>query len=117
MSNSKIAFTSQTYTTKANAVRGAKRAGHVDNVLVEARDDGFGYVVIAQETTKAPSYKAMYSREHSRIENPFNVVHSFLDANPNLKRKNAIAALVDKGVNFSTARTQYQRWFSKRKSA
>lgn len=114
---SKIIFTSQTYTTKANAMRGAKRAGHIENVMIETRDEGFGYIVIAHETTKTPSYKMMYSREHSRVESPFKIVHAFLDANPTMKRKNAIAALVAQGVNFSTARTQYQRWFSKRNAA
>jgi hypothetical protein len=32
-------------------------------------------------------------------------------ANPDMKRKDAIQAAVDKGVAFYTARTQYQKWF------
>lgn len=32
-------------------------------------------------------------------------------ANPEMKRKDAIAAAVAKGVAFYTARTQYQKWF------
>ena len=117
MSNMIVEFESTPYTTKANALRGAKRAGH-ENVTVMTHDKGFVYVVMRAEKTKAPSYKAMWSREHSRVEKPFNVVHSFLDANgADMSRKEAIAALVAKGVNFSTARTQYQRWFSKRNAA
>lgn len=114
MSNMIVTFESARYTTKANAARGAKRAGHND-VTIVAIDDVFVYRVLRAE--KVPAYKTMYSREHSRVESPFKVVHSFLDANPDMKRKAAIAALVAQGVNFSTARTQYQRWFSKRNAA
>lgn len=67
--------------------------------------------------TKLPSYKQMV-RDHggtSKIENPVAFVHGFLDANPNMTRKQAVAALVSvHGVNYSTARTQFQKWFSKR---
>jgi hypothetical protein len=41
------------------------------------------------------------------------VVHKFLDANPMIARKDAIIALRDMGVNYSTAHTQYQRWRKK----
>ncbi len=41
----------------------------------------------------------------------------FFNAHPDLKRKEAVAAMVDKGVAFYTARTQYQRWFAARKTA
>lgn len=66
-------------------------------------------------TSNAPSYKEMTRHEKSQVEKPFNLIHSFLDENPNLTRKEAVAALVEKGVNFYTARTQYQRWFKKNK--
>lgn len=67
------------------------------------------------ETPKAPSYKALASASVARstIEKPVDFIHAYLTANPTLKRKQAIAALVEQGVNYSTARTQYQRWFSK----
>ena len=70
-----------------------------------------GGVVI---NTSAVAYKLMPIKD-STVENPFKVVHSFLDANPTLKRKDAVARLVEMGVNYYTARTQYQRWFTKRK--
>lgn len=63
-----------------------------------------------------PAYKRMAHYVKSAIENPVQFVHSFLDANPGMKRKAAVAALVEQGVNFSTARTQYQRWFTARKA-
>lgn len=71
--------------------------------------------VIKPTEDKIPSYKTMPRHVKSTVEKPFNLVHSFLDANPTLTRKQAVAALVEQGVNFYTARTQYQRWFSKNK--
>lgn len=69
------------------------------------------------EGAKLPAYKvlARQSGPKSTIEKPVDFVHSFLDENPTMKRKEAIAALVGMGVNYSTARTQYQKWFSARK--
>lgn len=66
---------------------------------------------------KPPAYKvlARQSGPKSTIEKPVDVVHGFLNENPEMKRKEAIAALVGMGVNYSTARTQYQKWFSARK--
>lgn len=67
------------------------------------------------EKVKTPSYKDFANYDRSRIMKPVDFVHSFLDAHPELSRKAAVQALVEAGVNYSTARTQYQRWFSKRK--
>lgn len=47
----------------------------------------------------------------STIAKPVQFVHKFLDNNPTLGRKEAIEHLSRKGVNYSTARTQYQKWF------
>jgi len=68
-----------------------------------------------QPKIKALSYKhlARKAPAKSAVGTPVEFVHQFLTANPQLKRKEAIAALVDAGVNFSTARTQYQKWFAK----
>lgn len=66
--------------------------------------------------TKLPSYKQMV-RDHggySKIENPVEFIRGFLDANPEMTRKQAVAALVSvHGINYSTARTQFQKWFAK----
>lgn len=68
-------------------------------------------------TEKLPAYKvlARQSGATSAIEKPVEFVHSFLTANPGMKRKEAVAALVGAGVNYSTARTQYQKWFTANK--
>jgi hypothetical protein len=62
--------------------------------------------------TGGSSYKALKnaSKPTSTVLKPVEFVFKFLNANPNLARKDALAALVDAGVNFSTAHTQYQRW-------
>lgn len=69
------------------------------------------------EMAKIASYKelARASASTSTVVKPVEHVRNFLDANPTLGRKQAVAALVEMGVNFSTARTQYQKWFSARK--
>lgn len=64
---------------------------------------------------KAPSYKDFANYDKSSVVKPVEYVHTFLDANPSLTRKAAVQALVEAGINYSTARTQYQRWFSGRK--
>lgn len=64
---------------------------------------------------KAPSYKDFANYDKSSVVKPVEFVHGFLDANPGLSRKAAVQALVEAGVNYSTARTQYQRWFTARK--
>ncbi len=64
----------------------------------------------------APTHKefALYGR--SAILSPVQFVHQFLNAKGgDLTRKQAIQALSEAGVNYSTARTQYQRWFTARK--
>lgn len=65
---------------------------------------------------KAPSYKAIANYEKSSVESPVAYIHAFLDANPDMGRKAAVVELVGRGINYSTARTQYQRWSSKRKA-
>ena len=61
------------------------------------------------------TYKDLYNNEKSTLKKPVQVVHDFLDLNPDLGRKESIVRLVAMGVNYSTARTQYQRWFEKKK--
>lgn len=68
--------------------------------------------------TKRNLYKQMPKYVPSKVESPLAFVHGFLNANANMKRKDAMLALVeDHGVNFATARTQYQKWFANRKAA
>lgn len=64
------------------------------------------------EAGKLPSYKEFARYEKSLKEKPLAFIHAFLSENPTLTRKQAVHALVsDHGINYSTARTQYQRWF------
>lgn len=67
-----------------------------------------------------PAYKVVannHGHGHSKIENPVAFVHGFLDAHPNLTRKQAVVTLVQvHGVNYSTARTQFQKWFVKNRA-
>lgn len=81
------------------------------------RESEIEEVEVAQVTEKLPAYKvlARQSGATSAIEKPVEFVHSFLTANPDMKRKEAVAALVNAGVNYSTARTQYQKWFTANK--
>jgi len=71
----------------------------------------------AEPVAKVESYKvlARMSSPKSLTESPVAFVFTYLDANPTMPRKAAVAALVKAGVNYSTARTQYQRWFASRK--
>lgn len=65
---------------------------------------------------KTPTYKEIATYTRSTVLNPVRMIHDYLDANPGMGRKAAVQALVAQGVNYSTARTQYQRWFAKNKS-
>ncbi|QIG68906.1 hypothetical protein EVB71_054 [Rhizobium phage RHph_Y55] len=70
----------------------------------------------APEKTK--SYKQVANYNKSSKESPVAYIHAFLSANPTLSRKAAVIALTSEhGINYSTARTQYQRWFSANKAA
>lgn len=51
----------------------------------------------------------------STVEGAVNVSHDIFNANPDLRRKDAIQKAVDAGVTFYTARTQYQKWFKAKK--
>jgi len=75
------------------------------------------FAPIGEATDKLPAYKvlARQSGDKSAIENPVAFVHAFCSEHPDMKRKMAVASLVGFGINYSTARTQYQKWFSARK--
>lgn len=74
-------------------------------------------VVAEVVAEKLPSYKVAANHAKSTIEKPVDFVHAFLDENPDLGRKASVIALQRAGVNFSTARTQYQKWYQARKGA
>ena len=90
-----------------------------DAVAEAIRNNDFANAEVAEATkaSKPEAYKvlARMSGTTSAIDKPVAFVHQFLTEHPTLTRKEAIAALVKYGVNYSTARTQYQKWFSARK--
>lgn len=70
-----------------------------------------------------PAPKGMSRKEPTRhyvnkstVNGAVAASHSIFDANPDARRKDAIQAAVDAGIAFYTARTQYQKWFSSRKT-
>lgn len=70
----------------------------------------------AVKATKVPAYKTFANYSDSLVDKPVGFVHQFLTEHPDLTRKEAIFVLVNSyGVNYSTARTQYQKWFKARK--
>lgn len=73
----------------------------------------------AEDKAKVEPYKllARMSDRKSTIEKPVNFIRAYLSENPKLTRKEAVANLVKMGVNFSTARTQYQKWYTANKKS
>lgn len=70
----------------------------------------------ARELAKTKSYKQVARYDRSAVDKPVNFVWQFLSDNPGMTRKEAVIALTEGyGVNYSTARTQYQRWFAAQK--
>lgn len=76
-------------------------------------------VVRTAQKAKLPTYKEMAINNYrdSSVEKPVAFVHQFCENHPELTRKQAIAALLAYGVNYSTARTQYQKWYAAHKQA
>lgn len=49
-------------------------------------------------------------KDHSSVKSPCTLVWSIAEEMPDAPRKDVIAACVEKGVAYNTARTQYQQW-------
>ncbi|EPO7782775.1 hypothetical protein ACIUZC_21995 [Pseudomonas aeruginosa] len=62
---------------------------------------------VQQEEATTPVVKA---RNASTVESPVKRVWAIADSMPDAKRKDVIAACVEEGIAFFTARTQYQKW-------
>ena len=111
----------KTYSTKSNALRAAKQAGFTPD-QVQLFDDGhsIGRKYWFEEIAVAPV--AAHRGEvvnKSTTERPCKrvwiIADDMLAANPEVKRKDVIAACIAAGVAFYTARTQYQQWLGVRK--
>jgi hypothetical protein len=82
-----------------------------------ARESAVKAEDVAPTAEKLPAYKVLANKsgKKSTIEKPVEFIHAWLDENSDVTRKAAVATLVGFGVNYATARTQYQRWFKARK--
>jgi hypothetical protein len=102
------------------AEKPARKARKGKTAQVESeQDDGEADHHVSSEAQAAiakVTYKQAAYYGESTVEKPVEFVHAFLSENPNLTRKQAVIALQGKGINYSTARTQYQKWFSARKA-
>ncbi len=74
----------------------------------------------APATKKAPKKERKPRANASAVESPVKLVHETCDemlkANPNLSRKDVMAALLAKGINKHTISTQWQRWNAARRA-
>ena len=128
----------KTYSTKANARRAARQ--QLGEQVIEGQDfelieiDGqYGYQPTlgdlldksltdaelekpAISTDAKPVVKTPKQRNKSSASNPVQLVWTMGDSMPTAKRKEIIAACVELGVAFFTARTQYQKWKQARKA-
>lgn len=65
----------------------------------------------AAKSKRAPAKKAAPTvASASTIESPVRRVWEIADSMPDAKRKDVVDACIAQGINFFTARTQYQKW-------
>lgn len=112
----------KTYTTRSNARRAAKQQLGQD--IVEGQDyriievDGkFGFEAIDTPDKVEERQADSAMRGKSVVENPTNLVWQIAASMPGARRRDVIAACVDAGIAFYTARTQYQKWYTAQKQA
>ena len=91
----------QTYSTKATAIRGAKRKGLTAYTVEETNGR---FVIVPETFVKGPILR------RSKFPGAVNASHAIYDANPGLRRKDAVNLAVANGIAYYTARTQYQKW-------
>jgi hypothetical protein len=90
-------------------------AGRVNKIA------GSGFGTVVDEDTVGGCHHCDWSYDlsishKSEIESPCFVVWDTADKMVGARRKDVIAACVEKGVAFYTARTQYQLWFNSKKN-
>lgn len=116
-------MTTQVYTTAANAVRGFKRAhaalaeglstSEIRARFIVAGEDGFTIEIPAKKKTQTLKGVPVLRRS----DEPQGATHAvreffaqYVEEHPKATRKACIAAAVDNGFAYFTARTQYQRF-------
>lgn len=69
----------------------------------------------------APSPRVNAVNETSSVKKPtklvWEIAQKMKEENPNVRRKDVIAACQEAGIAFYTARTQYQLWFQASKNS
>lgn len=70
---------------------------------------------IVLKGSKARGAPLRHYTNKSTVDGAVAMCHSIYNANPDLRRKDAIQKAVDAGIAFYTARTQFQKWFKAKK--
>lgn len=100
--------TTKFYSNKQNAARAAKSAGLDINECNLTENNGtFAYIPKPAQVTTIQGLP--YVRESS-IHRPCAQVWHIADSMLGAKRKEVLAACIENGIAFYTARTQYQLW-------
>lgn len=101
------------HTAKLNEMRTQATFRKAMNTII---DDVTKVANLLDQVAEDAGVKAPVSTEptRSKVAAPVEFVKKYLDQHPDMSRKDAINALAKKGVNFATARTQYQRWHKAR---
>lgn len=81
---------------------------------IHSHDFASSAISDAAKAVKIPPYKTFARYAPSCVDSPCAFVHQFLTDHPDLTRKQAMHVLMQYGINYSTARTQYQKWFANR---
>lgn len=118
----------KTYSSKSNAKRAAKSQG-LDLETINIVEQAAGQWAIEEAKVEAPQKKeapvayvdgpitAHKGGSKSTVERPCHLVWELAESMPGARRKDVIAAAVEKGVAFYTARTQYQQWLTVKRSS
>ena len=109
----------KTYSSKSNAARAAKatNGGTLDGLELHGVEGAWHYVKPAP-APKAPkaaggvTYKALSANTgKSAVEKPVLAMLNLCEQMSGQPRKDVIAAAVELGISYYTARTQYQVWY------
>jgi len=94
----------KTYSSKATAIRGAKRAG-VKSTTVSQLSNGRWIV----GEPLSPLYNAEL-RVKSEVKSPCALVWELCFKHPTAKRRDVVSMAIEAGVSRNTAQSNYQAW-------
>lgn len=98
----------QTYNTRATAVRGAKRKGYEEHQIVVAEDKDGRWAYTPKLDMPAGKYKVPKPQPGGAV----SMIWTFLASHPDMSRKDKIAALIAKNFKPNTVRTQTSRLYA-----